>query len=105
MENDFFQPDNLDISVSSVPDVSSDQEEIEIEEDNQNGNQAQQMIDYSSYLDDIQFSLDGMQSELIDIKSDTLQCQENLYRLYYFIGGLYVVFFIVLAIKFFKQFF
>lgn len=105
MENDFFQPDNLEFSVSSGLDENQDQEEIEIQEDNQDGNQAQQTIDYSSYLDDIQFTLDGMQSELIDIKSDTLQCQENLYRLYYFIGGLYVVFFIVLAIKFFKQFF
>ena len=34
-----------------------------------------------------------------------LQNTENTYRLYYFVGGLYVVFMIIIVIKFFKQFF
>ena len=43
---------------------------------------------------------------LLEAQNDMIQQNmENTYRLYYFFGGLYVVFFIVLAIKFFKQFF
>lgn len=42
------------------------------------------------------------QEILIDKSS---QMSDNLYRLYYFIGGLYIAFAILIGIKFFKSFF
>lgn len=43
---------------------------------------------------------------LIQDNNDTLHSiNDNMYRLYYFVGGLYVVFMIIIVIKFFKQFF
>lgn len=42
------------------------------------------------------------QEILIDKNS---QMSDNLYRLYYFIGGLYIAFAVLIGIKFFKSFF
>lgn len=43
---------------------------------------------------------------LIQENNDTLHSiNDNMFRLYYFVGGLYVVFMIIIVIKFFKQFF
>lgn len=74
-------------------------------EDLQDGYQAQADIDYSQYLIDINDNLDTLNSSLVDLQQDVAICRDNGYRQYYFIGGLYVVFFIIIAIKFFKQFF
>lgn len=54
-------------------------------------------VDYSSYLDDI------IANQETIIQLDT-EIQNNGYRLYYFVGGLYVAFAIVIMIKFFKTF-
>lgn len=55
-------------------------------------------IDYSTILSSIDSHLEVIESNVTEIR-------DNTYRLYYFIGGLYVAFAIVLAIKFLKQFF
>ena len=61
--------------------------------------------DYSIYLEDI---ISNQETIISQYDSFSLQLQDitdNSFRLYYFIGGLYVAFAIVLAIKFFKMFF
>lgn len=61
-------------------------------------------IDYSSYLDDIianQKVIIANQESIIALDTEI---QNNSYRLYYFVGGLYVAFAIVIMIKFFKTF-
>ena len=61
-------------------------------------------IDYSVYLEDIisnQEAIIANQETLIAINTEI---QNNGYRLYYFVGGLYVAFAIVVMIKFFKTF-
>ena len=61
-------------------------------------------IDYSVYLEDIvsnQETIIANQETLIAINTEI---QNNGYRLYYFVGGLYVAFAIVVMIKFFKTF-
>lgn len=61
-------------------------------------------IDYSVYLEDIISN-----QEIIITNQETLislntEIQNNGYRLYYFVGGLYVAFAIIIMIKFFKTF-
>ena len=61
-------------------------------------------IDYSTYLEDIianQESIIANQESIIFYEQEI---KDNSYRLYYFIGGLYVAFAIVIMIKFFKTF-
>jgi len=80
-----------------------DGDQAQVHEDIQDGDQAQ--IDYSQYLIDINDNLDTLNASIVDLQQDVSVCRDNGYRQYYFIGGLYVVFFIIIAIKFFKQFF
>lgn len=54
-------------------------------------------VDYTSYLEEIIVN----QETIIQLNTEI---QNNGYRLYYFVGGLYVAFAIVIMIKFFKTF-
>ena len=61
-------------------------------------------IDYSVYLEDIisnQETIITNQETLITLNTEI---KNNGYRLYYFVGGLYVAFAIIIMIKFFKTF-
>lgn len=61
-------------------------------------------LDYTIYLDDIisnQETIITNQETLIALNTEI---QNNGYRLYYFVGGLYVAFAIIIMIKFFKTF-
>lgn len=60
--------------------------------------------DYTTYLESIianQESIIANQESLLVYESEI---RDNSFRLYYFIGGLYVAFAIVIMIKFFKTF-
>lgn len=60
--------------------------------------------DYTTYLEDIisnQETIISNQESLLIYESEI---RDNSFRLYYFIGGLYVAFAIVIMIKFFKTF-
>lgn len=61
--------------------------------------------DYSEYLVEINDNLIMLTETQVDYTEQLQLISDNCFRLYYFIGGLYVVFFVILAIKFFKQFF
>ena len=61
-------------------------------------------VDYGTYLDDIianQETIIANQETIIAINTEI---QNNGYRLYYFVGGLYVAFAIIIMVKFFKTF-
>ena len=85
--------------------MNSDSEiqEVESSENQEVDSFEYQFIDYSDLLESIDSRLATLES--IDYSEDIKNCSDNAFRLYYFIGGLYVVFFIIIAIKFFKQFF
>ena len=60
--------------------------------------------DYTIYLEDIisnQETIIANQEQIIVINTEI---NNNGYRLYYFVGGLYVAFAIIIMIKFFKTF-
>ena len=110
--NDFDDP--VDVSDNSVEIFSSEyDEETPIEYDvsvydelSRSGSDSSDAndIDYSVYLEDIisnQETIIANQETLIAINTEI---QNNGYRLYYFVGGLYVAFAIVVMIKFFKTF-
>ena len=101
MENDFLIIQDGDQAQESENIQDGDQ--AQESENIQDGEQAQ--IDYSQYLIDINDNLDTLNGSIVDLQHDVAICRDNGYRQYYFIGGLYVVFFIIIAIKFFKQFF
>ena len=61
--------------------------------------------DYSIYLEDIISNQETIISQYEYLSLQVQDISDNSFRLYYFIGGLYVAFAIVLAIKFFKMFF
>lgn len=84
-------------------DQAQDLQDGDQAQDLQDGDQAQ--VDYSQYLIDINDNLDSLNASIVDLRQDVAVCRDNGYRQYYFIGGLYVVFFIIIVIKFFKQFF
>ena len=54
-------------------------------------------FDYSQYYESI---IANQEQELVYLS----EIRDNSYRLYYFIGGLYVAFAIIIGIKFFKTF-
>ena len=61
-------------------------------------------VDYSTYLEDIIANQEIIISNQESIIALDTEIQNNGYRLYYFVGGLYVAFAIVIMIKFFKTF-
>lgn len=62
-------------------------------------------IDYTELLESIDQHLENIEYSQVVMGNDLHQIQENTYRLYYFIGGIYVALAIVLAIRFLKIFF
>lgn len=81
-------------------------EDIELDELNQEEeeNVESDSIDYSLYFEDIIDRLETIETNQVTCEQVQV-IQDNTYRLYYFIGGLYVAFAIVLAIRFLKIFF
>lgn len=61
--------------------------------------------DYTLLLEDLITNQETIISQNESISLQLHDISDNCFRLYYFIGGLYVAFAIVLAIKFFKMFF
>ena len=62
-------------------------------------------VDYTELLNSINTHLENIEYSQVVMGNDLYQIQQNTYRLYYFIGGIYVAFAIVLAIRFLKIFF
>ncbi len=85
--------------------TESSEDENSLLDNGYNENVSVSSVDYSRYFESIDSHLETIifNQEVIDSKLQNVS--DNCFRLYYFIGGLYVVFFIVLAIKFFKQLF
>ena len=75
-------------------------EDIELEE-----NAETDTIDYTSYFEDITEHLETIETNQVVISEQLQVISDNSNRLYYFVGGLYVAFAIVLAIRFLKIFF
>lgn len=82
-------------------DPEEDQEENQEEDPQENIEENENEDPAVSYEVDLS-SIEALIQENNDL---LLQNTENTYRLYYFVGGLYVVFMIIIVIKFFKQFF
>lgn len=61
-------------------------------------------LDYSTYLDDILFNQEIIITNQETIISLDQEIVNNGHRLYYFVGGLYVAFAIIIMVKFFKTF-
>lgn len=85
--------------------TESSEDENSLLDNGYNENVGVSSVDYSGYFESIDSHLERLilNQEVIDSKLQNVS--DNCFRLYYFIGGLYVVLFIVLAIKFFKQLF
>ena len=101
--NDYNDQENEIIDSSEEPEVEPEVNQDNSEESEVEPEVNQEVIDYTDLLESIDSRLATLES--IDYSEQIQACSDNGYRLYYFIGGLYVVFFIILAIKFFKQFF
>lgn len=74
--------------IDGVPVVLGDSSVLQSVNDN---------FDYSQYYESI---IANQEQELVYLS----EIRDNSYRLYYFIGGLYVAFAIIIGIKFFKTF-
>ena len=92
-----------EILENEVPeeDLQEDPEEVQEEDSEENLEENENEDPAVTYEVDLS-SIEALIQENNDL---LLQNTENTYRLYYFVGGLYVVFMIILVIKFFKQFF
>lgn len=92
-----------EILENEVPeeDLEEDQEEVQEEDQEEDLEENENEDPAVTYEVDLS-SIEALIQENNDL---LLQNTENTYRLYYFVGGLYVVFMIILVIKFFKQFF
>lgn len=96
--------------------LSPEQDQEEDQEENQEENLEEvldqgELDDTSSIINNLSLSNSSdydftTLEALIQDNNETLHSiNENMFRLYYFVGGLYVVFMIIIVIKFFKQFF
>ena len=79
---------DLQERIDGVPVVLGDSSVLQSVNDN---------YDYSQYYESI---IANQEQELVYLS----EIRDNSYRLYYFIGGLYVAFAIIIGIKFFKTF-
>ena len=103
----FNNDDSNDVGVETLSGLSSESSS-EIENTLRDGDfseyAADSDTDYSTYLESIianQETIIANQETLIGYEHNI---SDNSFRLYYFIGGLYVAFAIVIMIKFFKTF-
>lgn len=92
-----------EILENEVPeeDLEEDQEEVQEEDPEEDLEENENEDPAVTYEVDLS-SIEALIQENNDL---LLQNTENTYRLYYFVGGLYVIFMIIIVIKFFKQFF
>lgn len=90
----------LEESNDNVDEVPFDDIELESSSDNIN------QVDYSEILESIDSRLETLESiESPDYTEQIQNISDNCFRLYYFIGGLYIAFAIFIGIKFWKIFF
>ena len=107
---DILENDNIIVTVPDYLDgVTSDNDEIaqnSLEESPSDNINQPEPIDYTDILESIDDRLTTLEETEIPDYSQTLQdISDNSFRLYYFVGGLYVAFAILIGIKFFKIFF
>lgn len=101
--NDFYTSD--DVFLFADQEEFTDGSEADFDNvDNLQLSVSDDSVDYSDILNSINFNLETIVSQN-DIELRYIgEIKDNSYRLYYFIGGLYVAFAVVLMIKFFKTF-
>lgn len=99
--------DSNDVGLEEIPGLSSESS-TGVENSLRSGDSSESStnndIDYSSYLADIIANQEIIISNQESLIVYNQEIRDNSYRLYYFIGGLYVAFAIVIMIKFFKTF-
>lgn len=109
MEEDILIEETFDDSSSSdkVEEEESEvlEEESEETEEEENESIDENSIDYTYLLESIDEHLENIEASQVALSEQLQEVRDNTYRLYYFIGGLYVAFAIVLAIRFLKIFF
>lgn len=105
MENELLDLNNLDQEIEDLEDLVSQVDESEDLEEEENENTVADPIDYSELLESINTTLENIEANQLVIIEDLEVIRDNSYRLYYFIGGLYIAFAIYLAIRFLKIFF
>lgn len=103
----FDYDDSNDVGVETLPGLSTESSsgaEITLRDGGFSEYVADYYPDYTTYLEDIianQETIIANQEFLLVYEQNI---SDNSFRLYYFIGGLYVAFAIVIMIKFFKTF-
>lgn len=102
---DILDNENIIVTVPDyllVDSVSESAPLSEIESSSDNINQ----IDYTELLESIDSRLEELESiENPDYTEQIQNISDNCFRLYYFVGGLYIAFAILIGIKFWKIFF
>lgn len=91
-------------------DQEEDQEEIQEENlqedlDQELENDSSSIINNLSLSNSSDYDLTTIEALVQDNNETLHSINDNMLRLYYFVGGLYVIFMIIIVIKFFKQFF
>lgn len=98
-----------DILLEEIPEETSNEEQVTEEdpdlEEEENESIDENFIDYTYLLESIDEHLENLEASQVELSQQLQEVRDNTYRLYYFIGGLYVAFAIVLAIRFLKIFF
>lgn len=101
---DSIKNELLSVTSSGALQVTSEEDPDELE-----GEECETIVsssvDYTELLNSINTHLENIEYSQVVQGNDLYQIQQNTYRLYYFIGGIYVAFAIVLAIRFLKIFF
>lgn len=107
MENELLDLNNIDHEIEDLEDLvlQVDESEDQEEQEEQDENTVSDPIDYTEFLESINTTLENIEANQVVIIEDLQVIRDNSYRLYYFIGGLYIAFAIYLAIRFLKIFF
>lgn len=81
-----------------------DQEDLD-QEESESLDDSSPIINNLSLSDSNSYDLTTLESLVLSNNEELHSINENMFRLYYFVGGLYLVFMIVIVFKFFRQFF
>lgn len=81
-----------------------DQEDLD-QEESESLDDSSPIINNLSLSDSNSYDLTTLESLVLANNEELHSINENMFRLYYFVGGLYVIFMIVIVVKFFRQFF
>lgn len=107
-DNSLFDNDDFDALVSEEIQTSTSELTQETSDSLRSGDslksESDSSIDYTDYLESIIANQESIIANQESLLVYNLDIRDNSYRLYYFIGGLYVAFAIVIMIKFFKTF-